>query len=593
MTTDVNEWAVLDDLLGLETTDLGSTVEEELAFYGRCSTEDNQDPESSYQWQRGNAEKFVNARIVKSYFDVGQSRSVPWHRRRHAAELLEDLRNRDRGWTGIVVGEGTRCWFGNQFSLIAPRIHAYGVSIWVPELGGRYDPHNVTHSIMMNMLGGLSESERRHVQQRTRASMDAQVLNEGRHQGGRPPYGYTVIDGPPHPNPNRAADNLKLRILSIDAAAAPVVQRIFRAYLDGRGDKAIATELNRDNIPCPSAHRPEQNRHRSGDGWQTSTIAAILQNPRYTGYAFFGRWTKTESLLDPDDVAAGHIVKFKRSPAQHIIRSRHPAHPAIISVETFTQATLKRKQRAGMSRRARSKLERTRSNTSTPPRPFRGRIRCDLCNRKMQAEIVGGSVYYRCRASALAPGSPQLAHHPRTINLREDLITGPVDTWLGTVFAPANIDRTVAALLAADDDDDSTTRLEALRRRIKQAEAKIDRHLAAIEAGVDPQVVVAALNAAQADKAAAEVEANNLPKTVKLTETEIRKLIESLGDIRLALTNGSPGHKQELYEALMLQVRYSHPEHRLFISTNLTTVDTTTRKSAHSITTEVALCARR
>lgn len=589
MTTDVNEWAVLDDLLGLETTDLDSTVAEELAFYGRCSTEDNQDPETSYQWQRGNAENFVNGRIVKSYFDVGQSRSVPWHRRRHAAELLEALRNPNRGWTGIVVGEGTRCWFGNQFSLIAPRIHAYGVSIWVPELGGRYDPDNVTHSIMMNMLGGLSESERRHVQQRTRASMDAQVLNEGRHQGGRPPYGYAVVDGPPHPNPNRAADNLKLRILSIDAATAPVVQRIFRAYLDGRGDKAIATELNRDNIPCPSAHRPEQNRHRSGDGWQSSTITAILQNPRYTGYAFFGRWTKTELLLDPDDVAAGHVVKFKRSPAHRIVRSRRPAHPAIISVETFTQVTLKRKQRAGAGNRSRSQLERTRSSASATPRPLRGRVRCDLCNRKMQAETVHASAYYRCRASDLAPGSPQLEQHPRSINLREDHITASVDAWLATLFAPENLDRTVSTLLTASNDDGNDARRAILRGKVQQAQTKINRHLAAIEAGVDPQLVVAALNAAQADKAAAEVEADNLPKIAKLTETEIRKLIESFGDIRFVLANGSPTHKQELYEALMLEVRYSHPEHRLFISANLTAVGAATRKSSHSITTEVPL----
>lgn len=113
--------------------------------------------------------------------------------------------------------------------------------------------------MMMSMLGGLSESERQHVQQRTRASMDAQVLNEGRHQGGRPPYGYLVVDGPPHPNPNRAADGLRLRILSLDAATAPVVQRIFGHYIAGRGDKAIAVELNRGEYPVSVgvSSRPE------------------------------------------------------------------------------------------------------------------------------------------------------------------------------------------------------------------------------------------------------------------------------------------------------------------------------------------------
>ncbi|MEU4412525.1 recombinase family protein [Nocardia salmonicida] len=562
MSSDQTEWAVLDDLLGLEKATTFDTSREELAFYGRCSTEDNQDPETSYQWQLGNAEKFVDGTIVTSYFDIGQSRSVPWHRRTHANRLLEDLRNPDRGWTGIVVGEGTRCWFGNQFSLVAPRIHAYGVSIWVPELGGRFDPDNVTHSMMMNMLGGLSESERQHVQQRTRASMDAQVLNEGRHQGGRPPYGYLVVDGPPHPNPNRAADNLKLRILSIDAAAAPVVQRIFRAYLDGRGHRAIATELNRDNIICPSAHRPEQNRHRNRDGWQASAVAAILQNPRYTGYAFFGRWTKHELLLDPDDVAAGHIVRFKRSPADRIVRSRRPAHPAIISVETFTQATLLRKQRAEMSNRTRSRRERTTTIRSGNTYLFRGRIHCDICGRKMQAEVLRDAVYYRCRARTLAPGSPVQAVHPATINLREAELIEPLDHWLATLFSQQHRDETIATLLAAQDNDGADTRRVALQARIEQAQTRIGRHLAAIEAGIDPHVVVEALNSAQADKAAAQVELNNVPAAELFTEQEVRMLIESLGDVGLVLAGGAPEHKQELYNAIELQVRYAHLEHR-------------------------------
>lgn len=562
MPSDQNEWAVLDDLLGLEKATTLDTSGEDLAFYGRCSTEDNQDPETSYQWQLGNAEKFIDGTIVTSYFDIGQSRSVPWHRRTHANRLLEDLRNPNRGWTGIVVGEGTRCWFGNQFSLVAPRIHAYNVSIWVPELSGKFDPNNVTHSMMMNMLGGLSESERHHVQQRTRASMDAQVLNEGRHQGGRPPYGYLVVDGPPHPNPNRAADNLKLRILSIDAATAPVVQRIFRAYLDGRGHRAIATELNRDNIICPSAHRPEQNRHRNRDGWQASAVAAILQNPRYTGYAFFGRWTKHELLLDPDDVAAGHIVRFKRSPAHRIIRSRRPAHPAIISVETFTQATLLRKQRAEMSNRTRSQRERTTTIRSNNNYLFRGRIHCDICGRKMQAEILRDTVYYRCRARTLAPGSPVQAAHPATINLREAELIEPLDNWLSTLFHQEHLDDTITTLLAAQDNDGADTHRAALQRRIEQAQTRIGRHLAAIEAGIDPHMVVEAMNSAQADKAAAQVELNNAPATERFTEKEVRKLIESLGDVRLVLKGGAPEHKQELYNAIELQVRYAHLEHR-------------------------------
>ena len=259
MPTEPKEWAVLDDLLGLEPESTDDHTGQQFAFCGRCSTEDHQDPETSYRWQRSNAEKFVaEGAIVATYFDIGQSRFVPWHHRHQAAQLLKELKNPARGWSAIVVGEGTRFLFGNQFSLVAPRIQAHGIEVWVPELGGRFDAKNVTHSMMMSMLGGLSESVRQHVQQRTRASMDAQVLNEGGHQGGRPPFGYLVVDEPPHPNPNRAADGLELRILSIDTATAPIVQRIYRDYLAGSGDKAIATALNREGIASPSAHRSDR-----------------------------------------------------------------------------------------------------------------------------------------------------------------------------------------------------------------------------------------------------------------------------------------------------------------------------------------------
>jgi hypothetical protein len=74
--------------------------------------------------------------------------------------------------------------------------------LWVPELGGRFEERNPSHKMLMSVLGGMSESERQHVQARVRAAMDAQVVNEGRHQGGRAPYGYVVVGRwtPPQPS---------------------------------------------------------------------------------------------------------------------------------------------------------------------------------------------------------------------------------------------------------------------------------------------------------------------------------------------------------------------------------------------------------
>jgi DNA invertase Pin-like site-specific DNA recombinase len=259
---------------------------------GAALLDGEQFPATSLGWQLGNACKFVEpvgGRVVAEFFDIGQSRSVPWERRTHGSRLLAALKDPARGWDAVVIGEGTRCWFGNQFSLIEPKFAAYGVDLWVPELGGRFDARNPSHKMLMSLLGGMSESERQHVQARVRAAMDAQVLNEGRHQGGRAPYGYRTADGGLHPNPRKVVEGYRLRVLEIDPEAAEVVARIFGEYLDGRGDRGIANGLNRDGIACPSARRPDQNRHRLADGWQGSTVRAILDNPRYTGFAFFGR----------------------------------------------------------------------------------------------------------------------------------------------------------------------------------------------------------------------------------------------------------------------------------------------------------------
>ena len=202
---------------------------------------------------------------------------------------------------------------------------------------------------------------------------------------------------------------------------------------------------NDPGLPCPSASRPEQNRHRRGDGWQGSTVRAILENPRYTGYAVFGRWTKHEELADPDDVAAGNVTRFRRSSPDRVVRSRRPAHPAIVSVEEFTQAQLRRRSRAAGGMRGIATLERDRP--ATGPYLLRGLVRCELCERKMQGGSNGKRVLYRCIARQLAPGSPALTDHPKTINLGEEALTGAINRWIGQLFDREHVDETVRALV--------------------------------------------------------------------------------------------------------------------------------------------------
>src|SRR5438067_3088057 len=198
--------------------------------YLRTSTEDNQSPEDSRRWQLALAEQLiapVGGQIVAVYHDIDVSRSLPWSRRPEASRLLVDAADRSRGWDALVIGEPQRAFSGAQFQLVFPVLCHYGVELWVPEVGGRVDPDSEAHDLVMSLFGGLSKAERRRIQIRTRASMLA-LANDGRWLGGRPNYGYRLVDtGLPHPNRSKAAAGAQLRTLEPDPAAAPNIRRIF------------------------------------------------------------------------------------------------------------------------------------------------------------------------------------------------------------------------------------------------------------------------------------------------------------------------------------------------------------------------------
>lgn len=167
------------------------------AFYGRVSTEDQQDPKTSREWQLARSQSLIAphaGEVVAEFFDVGLSRSLPWRRRPQTTALLQALRDPDRGFGAVVIGEPARASYGNQFSLTFPVFVHYGVELWVPEVGGAVDPGSDAHDLVMSLYGGMSKGERNRIKIRVRAAMAAQAATEGQFLGGRPPYGYQLAD---------------------------------------------------------------------------------------------------------------------------------------------------------------------------------------------------------------------------------------------------------------------------------------------------------------------------------------------------------------------------------------------------------------
>lgn len=254
------------------------------AFYGRVSTEDAQDPEASRSWQKRRALDLIAPHggvLSADYFDVGQSRSLPWKRRPEASRLLVDVAARDRGFEAVVIGEPARAFYGPQFALTFPVLTHYGVGLWVPEVGGAVDPGSEAHDLVMTLFGGMSKGERARVQMRVRTAMSALAQETSRYLGGRPPYGYRLVDAGPHPNVAKANLGQRLHRLEPDPATSPIVERIYLMYADGAGLRYIAQQLTNEGLPSPSQYDPARNRHRDPRGWSHSAIRAILDNPPF------------------------------------------------------------------------------------------------------------------------------------------------------------------------------------------------------------------------------------------------------------------------------------------------------------------------
>lgn len=524
------------------------------AFAGRVSTEDQQDPEASRNWQLARAQALIAQRgeIVTQFFDVGQSRSIPWKRRPEASRLLDALKDPGCGFDAVVIGEPQRAFYGNQFGLTFPVFVHYGMQLWVPEIGGPIDPESEAHDLIMSVFGGMSKGERNRIKIRVRAAMAAQSKVEGRYLGGRPPYGYRLADAGPHPHPSKAADGKRLHALEPDPAAAPVVVRIYREYLDGYGVFAIAQRLTADGIPCPSAHDRARNAHRSGVAWSKSAVRSILTNPRYTGYAVWNKQRKQESLIDVEDVALGHQTRLTWNPKTDWVFSDEPAHVALITREIFDQVRLRLASRGpASSGRA---LSRQRH-----PYAFRGLITHDACGRRMQGNWNNGRAHYRCRY----PAEYALANdidHPGAVYLREDQLAGPLDEWLAGVFAPDRIEHSLRMLEQTQ--PDHTPALQEAQRALATHDQKLKQHRAALEAGADPALIATWTADVQRERDVvatriAALTAGTAPGR-RVDATEIRQVVDTLGGMTTVLKRADPEDKLEVYRQLGLHLTYDH-----------------------------------
>lgn len=545
------------------------------AFYGRVSTEDQQDPEASRNWQLDRSRQLIGPAgglIVEQFFDIGQSRSLPWKRRPEAARLLRALADPERGFEAVVIGEPQRAFHGNQFSLTFPIFGHHKVELWVPEVGGAIDPDSEAHDLVMTIFGGMSKGERTRIKTRVRSAMGSQARHEGRFLGGRPPYGYVLADAGRHPNPAKAADGKRMHRLELDPIAAPVVRRIFNEYMKGIGLYAIAEGLTRDGIASPSAHDPGRNRHRgsSKGAWSKSAVRAILGNPRYTGFEVWNKQRRDDVLVDIDDVAQGHATKMRWNDQSNWIFSESPAHEPIIDRDTFDHS------RALAASRAHGRGPRKRSS----PRPYvlRGLLHCGTCGRRMQAQWNNGGPYYRCRYPAEYALISEV-DHPKTVYVRQGDITRPLDKWLSTIFNPANLAETCALIAAANDaaQPECSRAQKAATAQLVLCDRRLEQYRKALDSGADPAVVSKWISDVQLERNAAERVLETQRATQPITPAEIRGMIDAVEDKVRMLAEADPITKAALYASFGLTLTYEHDRRVVWVEALPTALGTNER----------------
>ena len=219
------------------------------------------------------------------------------------------------------------------------------------------------------MMGALFLQNLRN---KTIRGMEAAVL-AGRFAGGRA-YGYRLSD-----KVNTEGDRIR-GLLEPDPVAAPIVNRIFNEFSQGKSAYTIARNLNADGIPGPRGGRWNQSSIR-GD---PKKLVGILHNPLYRGELVWGR---REWRRDPDSETRARRYRIREE--TEWIRVEVP------DLQIIDRALWKKVDRE-VERRQRPGVSGNSAGAMRKRHLLSGIIKCGACGGNF---VINGKDYYRCASN--------------------------------------------------------------------------------------------------------------------------------------------------------------------------------------------------
>ena len=268
-----------------------------VAAYARVSS-DSDDQINSYLAQVDFYTKYITAQenweMVDIYADEGIS-GMDAKKRDEFNRMIADCRD---GKIDCVLVKSVSRFARNQEDYIFYMRELLRLGVTIRFEKENVDTGKMTSEQVTDIYGAFAQMET------TGHSANMRISNRIRMEKGifippRPPYGYRLVD----------------RKLIVIPEEAEVVQRIYRAYLNGQGQDDIAKELNHLEIA----------RNNPAGKWRSTTIAFILRNITYTGDQI---WQKTFAT---DVIPFRQVANKGQKPKYYA----EDCCPAIISKEDF------------------------------------------------------------------------------------------------------------------------------------------------------------------------------------------------------------------------------------------------------------------
>jgi site-specific DNA recombinase len=515
------------------------------AWYGRLSTKDKQDPTLSFPSQReicATKAAELGGEIVCDFTDQEAGRRDD---RAGWADLLREAKERDaRRFNAVIIYSTSRLSRDLFHALTYEReMTRAGIEVFYALTAG--DQTSPEGRLIRHMFQALDQFEVEKLGREVRRGQKENT-RQGYRNGGRAPYGYRLRHEQ-HPDPARAKAGDKKSRLVADPERAPVIAEIFERFLSGSGYKEIANHLNRPGGPPPPNH-VDSKRNTSGK-WAKTTIKSMLENPTYTGRLY---WNRLDSRAHKQ--GAGPVVR--RSPEEWVEADER--HEALVTDEQFERVQTEMKRRSnghgGHRRRPqkRSFLLRGIVHCSTGHNPLRMQGR----SRK------GEPTYYTCGyRTSYGDRAAEAVGHGKWQYVREDSLTKLIDSFFATrIFGADRLDyfraqSSTMASEAQDRDDDKRTRIT---KQLSEVDQRIERQLAAIEAGVDPAVVGKRIRALKAEREEAEVVLAQLEDSRRdstaIDPADTLAVLDALPDLGKSLIAADPDIRRAVFDAFRLRV---------------------------------------